>query len=355
MHPLPTPPPEHREREKTAPPRLSVGLPVYNGQRFLRAALESILAQTFNDFELIVCDNASTDATEQICREYASRDPRVRYFRHPSNIGPAANYNACFRHARGELFRWAAHDDVIAPQLFQMSIDALDRDAAAVAVYPNSCEIDADGKRLFDHATRVELQDPCVARRLASYLFVDHRKGFGAVLWGVMRADVLRQWSPLKGSFPSADRVFIVNVLLRGTMLRLEPVLFFNREHGDRSQSSFDRTKVRPGSRLVKYLGCGPVPGYAWWDQTKKGKIVFPEWRWLWEYYRAVAGARLGLGETLGCLGVLALVSMRFAPRLVRDLVIGAEQFFNRVTGWGPQSHVAPVQPLPATPTRRAA
>src|SRR6187401_3712053 len=147
MHPLPSPLPAYRERENSAPPRLSVGLPVYNGQRFLRAALESILAQTFGDFELIVCDNASTDATEAICREYAARDPRVRYFRHPTNIGPAANYNACFRHARGELFRWAAHDDVIAPQLFQMSIDALDRDPAAVAVYPNSCEIDAEGRR----------------------------------------------------------------------------------------------------------------------------------------------------------------------------------------------------------------
>jgi glycosyltransferase involved in cell wall biosynthesis len=336
-------------------PRLSVGLPVYNGQRFLRAALESILAQTFRDFELIICDNASTDATEQICHECAARDARVRYFRHPANIGPAANYNACFRHARGELFRWAAHDDVIAPELFQLSIDALDRDPGAVAVYPNSCEIDAEGKRLFDHATRVELEDTTVARRLASYLFVDHRKGFGAVLWSVMRADVLRQWSPLKGSFPSADRAFIVNVLLRGKMLRLEPVLFFNREHGDRSQSSFDRTKVRPGSRLVKYLGCGPVPGYAWWDETKKGKIVFPEWRWLREYYRAVTGARLSLGDKLGCYGALALLTVRFAPRLVRDLIIATEQFFNRATGLGPQAPAAPTHPLPATPTRRAA
>jgi hypothetical protein len=336
-------------------PRLSVGLPVYNGQRFLRAALDSLLAQTFRDFELIVCDNASTDSTESICREYAARDARVRYFRHPANIGPAANYNACFRHARGEFFRWAAHDDLVAPELFQLSIDALDRDASAVAVYPNSCEIDAGGRRLFDHATRVSLEHPSVARRLASYLGVDHRRGFGAVLWSVMRAEVLQQWSPLKGSFPSADRVLVTQVLLRGRMLRLEPVLFFNREHGERSQSSFDRGKVRPGSRLVHLIGCGPVPGYAWWDQSTEGRIVFPEWRWLWEYCKAVVGARLDWGEKLGCTGVLALLTVRFAPRLVRDLVIAAEQLFNRVTGLGPRRPVAPQHPVPATPTRHAA
>ncbi len=338
------------------PPRLSVGLPVYNGQRFLRAALDALLGQTFDDFELIVCDNASTDATESICREYASRDPRVCYVRHATNIGPAANYNACFDLARGEFFRWAAHDDLVAPDLFQLSVEALDRDPSAVAVYPNSREIDADGKALFDHATRVNLEDPSVARRLASYLGVDHRRGFGAVLWSVMRTDVLRQWSPLKGSFPSADRVFITQVLLRGRMLRLEPVLFFNREHGDRSQSSFDRGKVRPGSRLVNYIGCGPVPGYAWWDATKKGRIVFPEWRWLWEYYKAVGGARLSAGEKLSCYPVLARVTLRFAPRLARDLIIAAEQLFNRVTGLGPRTPVAQQPaPVPAAPTRRAA
>ena len=336
-------------------PRLSVGLPVYNGQRFLRAALDSLLAQTFTDFELIICDNASTDATEQICREYATRNRRVRYVRHAANIGPAANYNACFALARGEFFRWAAHDDLVAPELFQLSIDALDRDPSAVAVYPNSREIDSDGRALFDHPTRVDLDDRSPARRLSSYLGVDHRRGFGAVLWSVMRAEVLRQWSPLKGSFPSGDRVFITQVLLRGRMLRLEPVLFFNREHGDRSQSSFDRTKVRPGSRLVKYIGCGPVPGYAWWDETKKGRIVFPEWRWLWEYYKAVGGARLSVSEKLACARVLALVTLRFAPRLARDLIIATEQFVNCLTGLGPTTPVAPPHPLPTAPTRRAA
>lgn len=324
------------------PPRVSIGLPVYNGERFIRATIDSILAQTFTDFELVICDNASTDSTERICREYASRDNRIRYIRHARNLGPAGNYNSCFEHSRGEFFRWAAADDLIAPELLQLSVDALDRDSAAIGVYPNSREIDADGKPLFDHNTPVDLANPSAAQRLSSYVFVDHRQGAGAVLWSLVRCDVLRRWSPLKGSFPSADRVFMTNLLLSGRLLLLTPILFFNREHGNRSQSSLDRGKVRPNSRLVHFIGCGPVPGYDWWDASKKGKIVFPEWRWLGEYYRAVWRAKLSIGERLGCARVLARLTLRFVPRLARDVLIAAEQIFNRVTGLGPQAAAAP-------------
>src|SRR5690606_6873079 len=86
-------------------------MPVYNGANYLRCALDSILAQTFQDWELIICDNASTDETQTICEEYAARDPRIKYHRSSRNIGPSANYNRTFELSRGEYFKWAAHDD----------------------------------------------------------------------------------------------------------------------------------------------------------------------------------------------------------------------------------------------------
>src|SRR4051812_19911500 len=114
--------------DAAARPRLSIGVPVYNGAKFLAATLNSILAQTFGDFELIICDNGSTDATSQICDEYAARDSRVRVWRSPVNLGPAANYNKCFELARGELFKWAAGDDIIAPTFCERCIEKLDAD-----------------------------------------------------------------------------------------------------------------------------------------------------------------------------------------------------------------------------------
>ena len=99
-------------------------MPVRNGQKYIREAIDSIVAQTFADWELIVCDNASTDATEQIVREYAARDARVRYHRNPTDIGPAANYNMGVHLSRGEYFRWHAHDDMIAPTYLEECVKA---------------------------------------------------------------------------------------------------------------------------------------------------------------------------------------------------------------------------------------
>lgn len=318
-------------------PRLSIGVPVYNGQKFLRATLDSLLAQTFTDFELIICDNCSTDATEQICREYTQRDPRIRYVRNEKNIGPAPNYNRCFELARGELFKWSAADDLIAPEFLEKCIAELDRNPAAVAVYTATREIGPSGEPLFEHETELDLASASVATRLARYAFVNHRNHHATELWAVVRSAVMRQWTPTKGSYPSADRLVITRLILRGTMPRLHKVLFFNRSHGERSQTFLDRERVRPGSRLVKYVGCGPLPSYEWWDPTKKGKIVFPDWRWLLEYFKSVHEAPLPPGEELKCYGVLLGLTLKFTPRLVRDLVIAAELLFYRMTGLGPK------------------
>ena len=110
----------------TATPRLSIGLPVYNGERYLGEALEALLGQTFEDFELIVSDNASTDETARICCSYQKRDRRIRYFRQPKNIGLAPNHNFVLGQARGELYKSAHHDDLCARDLLQRCVDALE-------------------------------------------------------------------------------------------------------------------------------------------------------------------------------------------------------------------------------------
>ena len=99
-------------------PTISVGLPVFNGENFVREAIESILSQTFSDFELVISDNASTDSTQSICEEYQQKDKRVRYFRSPENRGASWNFNNTFHLSQGEYFKWAAHDDVLLPRYF---------------------------------------------------------------------------------------------------------------------------------------------------------------------------------------------------------------------------------------------
>ena len=117
-------------------PRVTIGIAVYNGAKYLDQAIQSVLAQTFTDFELIISDNASTDSTEDVCREYAARDPRVRYTRSARDLGPAENYNRCFRAARGEYFKWHAHDDVCLPTFLERCVATLDAAPGAVLCMP---------------------------------------------------------------------------------------------------------------------------------------------------------------------------------------------------------------------------
>ena len=314
------------------PPRLSIGLPVYNGARFVRATIDSILAQTFADFELIVCDNASTDATPQICAEYAARDPRVRVHRNDTNIGPSDNYNKALELARGELFKWQAADDTLAPTMFEKCIAALDADPSLAGVYPRSKRIDEHGEVFGEYPTELDLCHPSPAKRLRTFIFVNHRVHHAAELWSVFRVSALKHFAPLKGKYPSADRVMLSRILMAGSLKRVEEYLFFDRTHTGRSESQIDRAKVRDGSRLARRIGCGPLPAYQWWDPSKAGKIVFPEFRWVFEYARGAFLIRtLSLWQRIQCLAVVGALAVKFTPRFARDLLIAGEQMLNRV------------------------
>ncbi|NES80204.1 MAG: glycosyltransferase family 2 protein [Moorea sp. SIO2B7] len=128
-------------------PRVSIGLPVYNGEKFLKQAIDSILAQTFKDFELIISDNASTDKTEQICREYAAKDKRISYYRNNENRGAAWNFKYTFDLARAKYFKWAAHDDVCATNFLASCVEVLDNDPSVVLSYPKTIFTKADGQK----------------------------------------------------------------------------------------------------------------------------------------------------------------------------------------------------------------
>src|SRR5262245_47240509 len=129
-------------------PSVSVGVPVYNGERYLPAALDAALGQPYDDFELIVCDNASTDQTASICRAYAARDSRIRYFRTDVNIGPNPNFNRTLQLARAPLFKWAAHDDLVAPDHLRACVTQLQETPDAVLCQSHVIVIDLEDKEL---------------------------------------------------------------------------------------------------------------------------------------------------------------------------------------------------------------
>lgn len=314
---------------ETRAPRVTLGLPVYNGERYLRDTMESLLVQTFTDFELIISDNASTDGTEKMCREYVARDSRVRYVRNDRNLGPAANYNVSLDQARGELFKWCAADDVCAPTFVEKCVAALDANPDAVNAYPLTRIIDSDGKEVRDYDYNVDLDDPRRHVRIARLAMVDHRRHGAHEMFGVMRRDALIRVGK-KRCHVRADSVVLLRLALLGRFVRVNSTEFFNRDHNARSSKYLERRAVRPNSWISKKIGVGPLPSAEWWDQSLRGKIVFPDWRVMGEYYKSINEMPLTFGQRMRCRAALFPYTVRHVPKLVRDLLIACEQVIRK-------------------------
>jgi glycosyltransferase involved in cell wall biosynthesis len=237
------------------PPPLSVGLPVYNGEKFLGEAIDSLLGQTFGDFELIISDNASTDQTGEICREYAQQDARVRYIRQPHNIGLSPNHNFVADEARGKLFKWAAADDLYGPGLLRGCVQALDERPDAVLAHSWTAAVDAAGNVTQAYSYPLKTESASPAERFRSFLFgcsgMFEARGSGGNLvrfdhdgilracdeYGVIRTRVLRSVAA-RGSYHDPDRILITELLLRGPFAIIPDWMYFRRDHDGRAHNS---------------------------------------------------------------------------------------------------------------------
>jgi glycosyltransferase involved in cell wall biosynthesis len=207
-------------------PLVSIGLPVRNGERFLAQALDSLLGQTLQDFELIISDNASTDGTADICRDYAARDARIRYVRQPSNIGGPRNWNFVALEARGRYFKWASADDFCDPRMLEKCVAVLSADPSVVLCYGRACIVDEQTEEHRPFAHDVSVVDPRPSERFKTV--------FGSLLLtgnpqqGVIRLDVLRR-TPLEPLYPQGDMVLMAELALHGRFVLLPDILFYRR------------------------------------------------------------------------------------------------------------------------------
>jgi len=229
-----------------SPPRVSIGVPVYNGETYLPQALDSLLAQTYPDFEIVISDNASTDATENICRDYANRDKRIRYYREAVNRGLSWNFNRVFELSRGEYFKWAAADDICVPGFVERCVDVLEEDKSIVCCHARTTKIDPSGRKL------TQLLDPTSGgsraagkKRDASSRRVHRRfldvllsSGWSARSYGVFRASSLRLTGLIKPYY-GWEKVLMGELSLMGRFHDLPDVLFYQRIHENASSNLY--------------------------------------------------------------------------------------------------------------------
>jgi glycosyltransferase involved in cell wall biosynthesis len=221
-----------------AAPRLSIGLPVYNGEKYLAESIEALLGQSFEDFELIISDNASTDSTADICRRYAKQDARIRYVRQPYNIGSTPNHNFLFQQSRADLFKWAAADDLYARDLLQRCVDTLDEFPGVILAHSWTAAIDSKGNvtQAFEYPLATDSQS--APERFEAMLF-GSGGDYGIIRaddqYGVIRSEVLHRIGP-HDSYYHADRTLMTKIALYGPFHQAPDWLYFRRDHSDRPQ-----------------------------------------------------------------------------------------------------------------------
>jgi glycosyltransferase involved in cell wall biosynthesis len=283
----------------TALPRLSLGLPVYNGERYLAESLDALLAQSFTDFELIISDNGSTDQTGAIARQYESTDHRVRYVHHRRNRGSSFNHNFVIEQARGEFFKWVSDDDLYAPDLLQRCIDALDSRPEIALAHAWTAFID-DAGQITDKVDYPLTTDvPDVVERFRSVLYTQG----GDDIYGVIRMSVLRQVAPFN-SYHWADRTFVADLALHGPFHNVPEFLYFRRDHPMRT------TRVATGIRS-RCARLDPTRANRW-----RNPVVRLVGEYLLAYVAAIWRAPIGPTDRLRCGRELVVWIVRHAdPR----------------------------------------
>lgn len=296
---------------------VTIGVPVYNGERYLAEAIDSLLTQTHERLEIIIADNASSDGTEKIGRSCAERDKRVRYIRNESNIGAAPNFNKIVDVASGKYFKWAAHDDLCDPLFVERSLAAIEAGDDIVLSYPKSQLIDAEGKLLevYDKKLPTDSSSPSV--RFESLL-----RGHACYeIFGLIRTNVLRK-TDLIGCFAHGDGVLLGQLALRGRFVEVDEALFFPRKHEGQSM-----TLLRDSENAFK-------PDYrayaVWFNSRLDGKLVFPWWRMYWEFLWASVVARIGLWQKIRCWKHWLTWAWVRRAALIEDILFPMRRFFGK-------------------------
>jgi glycosyltransferase involved in cell wall biosynthesis len=303
-----------------SPTILSIGLFVYNGAMFLSETLDSLLGQTFRDFELIISDNGSSDITQQICERYAAVDARIRYYRNNTNMGAGWNVRRVLSLATGRYFKWAACDDLYEPIFLARCIEALESDPSFVLAHANTRVIDGQGKVIGDYHWPMQTDSANTVTRFREMLLNDH---LCYQIFGVIRREALLRIPP-QGSYVNSDGVLLAQLSFLGRFYQDPERLFISRRHTRQSSQTLPLRLKNRRFRLTNRYGTLPCP--EWWDPNKAKSIQFPEWRQLREYYGSILRAPIRSIERFQSLALLAPWIVKHFRRMMKDILLAADQ-----------------------------
>jgi len=220
-------------------PMVSIGMPTYNGERFIRQSLDSLLANDYHNFELIISDNASTDATADICLEYLAKDKRIQYYRNDTNRGAIFNFNRVFDLCHGKYCMFAADHDLWHPSFISHCVSILESQPDVVLVYPRTMLIDSSGSPLGLMTDQIDTRGE---KPIARFRHIIWELGWCNMVYGVIRREALAQ----TGRFRcwAWDNVLLAELSLVGSYAQIPDPLFYRRENRPREDREMKIKRV---------------------------------------------------------------------------------------------------------------
>jgi glycosyltransferase involved in cell wall biosynthesis len=292
-------------------PTVTIGIPVFNGDNYLAETLDSVLAQTFQNFEVVIADNGSTDSTEKICHDYAATDPRIQYHRSEVNLGVTRNFKRAVGLSSGHYFMFLAHDDKLAPSFLEQCVAVLDAHPDVVLCYPKAIEIDSQGNALYKKEQFLDADSPRPHKRFRQMIRMDHNC---ETLFGLTRADVLKK-TVIHAPLPDGDRIMLAELSLYGKYYRVSDYLFLHREHPVRTLNVYP-TRF---DRLPLYL-----------EPQQAGKLILPHFAEFFEYLHCIRRAPLRFSDRLACYGEMLRWLRDYNKRLRGDVIYVCKRFVKR-------------------------
>jgi glycosyltransferase involved in cell wall biosynthesis len=285
-------------------PKISIGIPVYNGEKYLELAINSLINQSFQDFEIIISDNASTDKTEEICRSFEFRDPRIVYHRNPINIGAANNYKKVFQLAKGQFFKWMAHDDRCSPNYLEECVKVLEDDPEIVMSFPRFVLIDNSDNPfpVIEKNTYVTPDGRIITTNLErNFMSVHPSERYWEVLYqttecyeffGLARRDIIERTSQ-HDAFYGSDKVLLCELAMMGKLKEVSSATGYFRIHAEQSQS------LKNSQERAEWIS----PDLNYGAFMSRVKCVQG-------YYRSIFAYPISLSERIECLWTLIIWSM---------------------------------------------
>lgn len=249
-------------------PRVSIGVPMYNGALTIAETMESLLSQSFTDFEIIVSDNASIDNGVEIVEALQQRDARIRLIRQPVNLGANGNFSAVVDAAEGEYFKWSTCSDLCSPGFLQACVDLLDQHPEVVLAAPRTQLFTSDSKDVIPYAQDIELRDPSPAARFQRLL---ETLKLNNAMNGLIRTQALRGRKPAIDHYLKADIVMVSCLALQGQFMIAPEALFLRRMDPGTSTSL-----MSPQDDIKHHY------------PAMTSRALFPTWRLYWGWWRAI-------------------------------------------------------------------